>query len=87
MDTTLAYFQQVLWYITLWSAPALLVATIVGIIVSLIQALMQLQDQTLPFFVKLVSVSITIALTGGWVAGQLVLFTKSIIEAIPNVGR
>lgn len=87
MDTTLGYFQQVLWYITLWSAPALIVATMVGIIVSLIQALMQLQDQTLPFFIKLVAVSITIALTGGWVAGQLVLFTKSIIESIPNVGR
>jgi type III secretion protein S len=87
MDTTLGYFQQVLWYITLWSAPALIVATVVGIIVSLVQALMQLQDQTLPFFVKLVSVSITIALTGGWVAGQLVLFAKNILEAIPNVGR
>lgn len=87
MDATLGYFQQVLWYITLWSAPSLIVATIVGIIVSLVQALMQLQDQTLPFFVKLVSVSITIALTGGWVAGQLVLFAKNILEAIPNVGR
>lgn len=87
MDNTITYFQQVLWYITIWSAPALLVATIVGVLVSLIQALMQLQDQTLPFFVKLVAVALTVILTGNWVAGQLVLFTKRILEAIPTVGR
>jgi len=86
MDT-IGYFQQVLWYITIWSAPALLVATIVGILVSLTQALMQLQDQTLPFFVKLVAVSITVTITGSWVAGQLIIFTKSILESIPNIGK
>jgi type III secretion protein S len=86
MDT-IGYFQQVLWYITIWSAPALIVATVVGVIVSLMQALMQLQDQTLPFFVKLVAVSITVTVTGSWVAGQLIIFTKSILEAIPSVGR
>jgi type III secretion protein S len=86
MDT-IGYFQQVLWYITIWSAPALIVATVVGILVSLMQALMQLQDQTLPFFVKLVAVSITVTITGSWVAGQLIIFTKSILESIPSVGR
>jgi type III secretion protein S len=86
MDT-ISYFQQVMWYITLWSAPALIVATIVGIIVSLIQALMQLQDQTLPFFVKLVAVTFTIIITGGWVCSQLMIFTRSIFESIATVGR
>jgi type III secretion protein S len=51
------------------------------------QALMQLQDQTLPFFVKLVAVSITVTITGSWVAGQLIIFTKSILEAIPGIGK
>lgn len=86
MDT-IGYFQQVLWYITVWSAPALIVATFVGVIVSLLQALMQLQDQTLPFFIKLVAVSITITVTGSWVSGQLIIFTKSILEAIPGIGK
>jgi type III secretion protein S len=86
MDTV-SYFQQVMWYITLWSAPALIVATIVGVIVSLIQALMQLQDQTLPFFIKLVAVTFTIIITGGWVSGQLMIFTRSIFESIATVGR
>jgi type III secretion protein S len=83
----LTYFQQVLWYTVLWSAPALLAATIIGVLISFIQALMQLQDQTLPFFLKLVVVVLVIALTGGWVGSQLMVFTNAILNAIPNVGR
>lgn len=83
----LTYFQQVLWYTVLWSAPALLAATIIGVLVSFVQALMQLQDQTLPFFLKLVMVILVIALTGGWVGSQLIIFTNAILNAIPNVGR
>ncbi len=86
MDT-IAYFQQVLLYTTLWSAPALIVATVVGVIVSLVQALMQLQDQTLPFFVKLVAVTLVVTLTGSWVAGQIIVFTNSILGSISGVGR
>jgi type III secretion protein S len=86
MDS-ITYFQQVLWYIVLWSAPALLTATILGVIVSLVQALMQLQDQTLPFFIKLVAVVFVLAITGGWVGAQLIVFTNSILSAIPSVGR
>lgn len=83
----IVYFQQVLWYIVLWSAPALLTATVVGVLVSLVQALMQLQDQTLPFFIKLVAVIAAIALSGGWVASQLLVFTRSILDVIPYVGK
>jgi type III secretion protein S len=86
MDT-ISYFQQVLLYTTLWSAPALISATVVGVIVSLLQALMQLQDQTLPFFVKLVAVTLVVTLTGSWVAGQIIAFTNSILGSIAGVGR
>jgi type III secretion protein S len=83
----LTYFQQVLWYTVLWSAPALLAATVVGVLISFVQALMQLQDQTLPFFFKLVMVVLVIALTGGWVGSQLIVFTNSILNSIATVGR
>lgn len=83
----IVYFQQVLWYIVIWSAPALLMATIVGVLVSLVQALMQLQDQTLPFFLKLVMVMLAIALTSGWIGSELLVFTRSILDVIPYVGK
>ena len=65
-------FKQGMLLVVLLSAPALIVAVVVGVLTSLIQALMQIQDQTLPFGIKLVAVGITLALTGRWVGGELI---------------
>jgi type III secretion protein S len=58
------------------SAPPLIVAVVVGVLTSLIQALMQIQDQTLPFGIKLVAVGITLALTGRWIGVELIQLTS-----------
>lgn len=71
----LTLFKQALLLVVMLSAPPLIVAVIVGVIVSLLQAVMQLQDQTLPFAVKLVAVGITLAMTGRWVGVQLIELT------------
>ena len=65
-------FKQGMLLVVLLSAPALIVAVVVGVLTSLIQALMQIQDQSLPFGIKLVAVGITLALTGRWVGGELI---------------
>ncbi|QUJ02457.1 flagellar biosynthetic protein FliQ [Salmonella enterica subsp. enterica] len=41
------------------SMPVVLVASVVGVIVSLVQALTQIQDQTLKFMIKLLAIAIT----------------------------
>ena len=71
----LTLFKQALLLVVMLSAPPLIVAVIVGVIVSLLQAVMQLQDQTLPFAIKLVAVGITLAMTGRWVGVQLIELT------------
>lgn len=70
MDPVLLFKQGMLLVVVL-SAPPLIVAVVVGVLTSLIQALMQIQDQTLPFGIKLVAVGITLALTGRWVGVEL----------------
>lgn len=67
----LLLFQETLWVTLLISLPVLVVAVLVGIFVSLVQTLFQLQDQALPFAVKLVAVGIALALTGSWMAQQI----------------
>jgi len=57
MANTLNFFQQGLWMAVMMSAPPLLIATLLGLSVSLIQAVTQIQDQTLPYVVKLVAVA------------------------------
>ncbi|AZC84009.1 type III secretion system export apparatus subunit SctS [Pseudomonas chlororaphis] len=71
MDT-LTLFKQAMSLVVVLSAPPLLVAVIVGVLTSLLQAVMQLQDQTLPFAIKLVAVGITLAFTGRWIGIELI---------------
>ena len=71
MDSILLFKQGMLLVVVL-SAPPLIVAVIAGVLTSLVQALMQIQDQTLPFGIKLVAVGITLALTGRWIGVELI---------------
>ncbi|WET11394.1 MULTISPECIES: type III secretion system export apparatus subunit SctS [unclassified Pseudomonas] len=65
-------FKQGMLLVVVLTAPPLIVAVIVGVLTSLIQALMQIQDQTLPFGIKLVAVGITLVVTGRWIGLELV---------------
>jgi type III secretion protein S len=81
------YMSQAM-YLTLWlSLPTIVVASVVGTLFALFQALTQIQEQTLSFAVKLVAVMFTLALTAGWVGGEMYNFTVSIFENLPRVGR
>ena len=51
---------QALWLVLLLSMPPIIAASVVGLMISLIQALTQIQEQTLPFAFKLVAVIISI---------------------------
>lgn len=71
-------------YLTLWvSAPVLAAAVVVGLTVSVLSAATQVQEQSLSFVPKLVGVALTLALTGGWMASQLLSFTDHLWRAIP----
>ncbi len=65
-------FKQGMLLVVVLSAPPLIVAVVVGVMTSLIQALMQVQDQTLPFGIKLVAVGITLIMTGRWIGVELI---------------
>ncbi|ROM57448.1 EscS/YscS/HrcS family type III secretion system export apparatus protein [Pseudomonas poae] len=65
-------FKQGMLLVVVLSAPPLVVAVVVGVLTSLIQALMQIQDQTLPFGIKLVAVGVTLILTGRWIGVELI---------------
>jgi len=71
MDPVLLFKQGMLLVVVL-AAPPLIVAVVVGVLTSLVQALMQVQDQTLPFGIKLVAVGVTLALTGRWIGVELI---------------
>ena len=65
-------FKQGMLLVVVLSAPPVIVAVVVGVLTALVQALMQVQDQTLPFGIKLVAVGITLILTGRWIGVELI---------------
>lgn len=80
----LTLFKQGMVLVVMLSAPPLLAAVTLGVIISLLQALLQVQDQTLPFSIKLVGVGITLALTGRWLGVEIIQFTSQIFTLIAN---
>lgn len=70
--------------LVLWlSLPPILVASVVGTLFSLLQALTQIQEQTLSFAVKLIAVGITLMLTARWIGGEIYNYTVSLFDAFP----
>ena len=68
------------------SAPILLVATVVGLIISIFQATTQIQEQTLTFVPKLLAVALMGLLMGSWMLNIVVGFTTRIFELMANMG-
>ena len=62
-------------------------ATVIGILVSLLQALTQVQEQTLGFAVKLIAISITLMAASSWMGGELYLYTQDIFTHFPFLVR
>jgi flagellar biosynthetic protein FliQ len=73
--------------VLLISLPAVGVGLLVGFIISLFQAVTQIQEQTLTFVPKVVSVLLVIAFTFPWIISMLVDFTVTLWSAIPNMAR
>jgi type III secretion HrpO family protein len=67
--------------------PPIIGATVVGVLVSLIQALTQVQEQTLGFAVKLIVVTLVLLLTAGWTGAELYKFTLQIFDTFPTLRR
>lgn len=71
--------------VLLLSMPAILVASLVGICVGLFQAVTQIQDQTLPFAIKLAAVITTLIFTAQWCSAQLLQFGLNLVNDFPRM--
>ena len=73
-----AFAYQGLLLILILSAPPVLISMFLGTIVAIFQAATQIQEQTLPFVVKLVAVTLTLIFMGAWLGSQILSFSTNI---------
>lgn len=67
----------------LLGAPLLLVALVIGLVVSIFQAATQINEATLSFVPKLGAIALALLLAGGWMLGVLVDYTRELYQSIP----
>lgn len=67
------------------AGPTLIIALVVGLIISIIQATTQLQEQTLSFVPKILAVIISLIVFGNFMLNSLVGFTQKIFEMIAEL--
>jgi flagellar biosynthetic protein FliQ len=67
------------------SAPMLLVALVLGLLVSVIQAVTQIQEQTLAFVPKLVGVAAVFLIALPWILQTLIRYTTELFRSIPSM--
>lgn len=79
MDEITFAGNKALYLVLMLSALPIIVATAVGLLVGLIQTVTQLQEQTLPFGLKLLSVIITLFLLTGWYGDILLNYAKEVL--------
>ena len=67
------------------AGPLLLVALAVGLLVSVFQAVTQIQEQSLSLIPKIAGVAVVIIVLGPWMLGQLVSYTTALYTSIPTM--
>jgi flagellar biosynthesis protein FliQ len=84
-DYFLGVAQQALWVLALGSAPILIPALIVGVLLGMVQAATSINEATLSFVPKLIVVAVCLAVFGSSIMILLVDFTQGIFARIPDL--
>ena len=76
---------QTLMTMTRLCAPILVVSLAIGLGVSLLQSVTQIQEPTLSFVPKLLGIAVVIVLGGNWMLGELISFTRRLFDLLPQL--
>jgi len=81
MEYFVGLSTQALYLSLILTGPPVLVAMLVGLVISIVQATTQVQEQTLTFVPKLIGVVVTLAVAGPWMMIQLINYSASIFDS------
>lgn len=70
---------------TLLAGPILLTSLVIGVVVSLLQTVLQVQEMTLTFVPKLIGIAVVLLVAGGWMLAELTTWVEQLWTSIPPV--
>jgi flagellar biosynthetic protein FliQ len=74
--------QSAIWMVIVGAGPCVGAAMAVGVVIALLQALTQVQEMTLTFVPKMITIFVAASLTASFVGGRFSIFTQSIYGRI-----
>lgn len=83
-DMALAMTSDMLWTAIKLAGPLIGITTVVGLLISILQSVTQIQESSLTFVPKLVAASAVLLVLGGWMMSILVEYATRLIGNIPN---
>lgn len=86
-EFVISFARQAIELCLLIAMPMLLVGLVVGLIVSIFQAATQIQEMTLTFIPKIVSIFLALLIAFPWIMDKLLNFTRDIFLNFPNYIR
>ena len=82
-DLALQIMGELLWIAVLVSAPILGLTMLVGLLISIFQVVTQIQEMSLTFIPKIVTVVVTLVIFGPWMLRNILQFSVALISNIP----
>ena len=83
-DFALNLMDEMLWTAILLAAPVLGLSMLVGLLVSIFQVITQIQEMSLTFIPKILTVALALIAFGSWMMGILLKFSHGLIANIPT---
>ena len=83
-DLAMQLFSDVLWNALLISAPLLGVTLVVGLCVSILQVVTQVQEMSLTYIPKMIAAVVVLVMLGPWMLKRLLAFASGLIAGIPS---
>jgi flagellar biosynthetic protein FliQ len=84
-ETVMTMGRQAMEVTLMVAAPLLLVALLIGLVVSIFQAATQINEATLSFIPKLVGVFVTLVVAGPWMISVMVDYMRQVLTGIPQL--
>ena len=82
-DFAMMLSKEMLWTALLISAPVLGLSMLVGLAISVLQVVTQVQEMSLTFVPKILAVLLGLLYFAPWMLGKLVTYTETVFQNIP----
>ncbi|MBO9515988.1 MAG: flagellar biosynthesis protein FliQ [Variovorax sp.] len=84
-ETVMTMGSQAIQVSLMLAAPLLLVALIIGLVISIFQAATQINEATLSFIPKLVAVFLSLVVAGPWMLEKMLDYIRALFTSIPQL--